>query len=354
MKHANDEQLHRLFNTHGMFNIYNMMIGTFQVDPDKHDTPAIDLKQFQKFGRCADGRPFCSSAAREKYLTRWNSAAFAGDVPKYSPPPVIRGGIASLPPVAFGGKGSPPPVVSGNESSPHTPPRAPPFASIPYTRALKAPDFPADSPAAAAPAAAAGERGSEFSVETLGGFGEIIRATKQKNKKPDFPDVKKGALIVSFHNMDLKHGEIQYFGCTCDVVVAADDSGALVSQFICKKSASNYVVNLQWLKKQYSATIVSTTMEFVPISEALVPGSTSFSKLLKLDGCDLHVRFGGDADVLLFEEAMRYLHGHFVAFSGAGCRLDDFKLPEDIMKTCAVVLNAASFVFLLFTSSRSS
>jgi hypothetical protein len=324
MNHATDEQLHRLFNTHGLLSVYNMVIGTFQVDPTDPHTAAVNLQAFQKFGQCPDdGLPFCSKATREKYMTRWDTAYLTGDVPKYTPPP--------------------------------TPPRTPP-PTPPRTLPPRGKDFP--TPSIEDPGASGGGKVTPppepLKVETFGGFGELIRASKQKSIRPEFPSVQNNACIASFKNVDLKHGETEYFEYACEIVIATDQAGALVPQISFQKSlvSAKHIVDLQWLKKKQSvAPVASAPLKFVPISQALSPGPSSFSKLLQLDSCELRVRFGGDSDVLLFEEAIRYLYVHFTAFAGEGQRLGG-TVPQETIKKCALVPHLRlSFVFI--ASSRS-
>ena len=349
MNHANDEQLHRLFNTQGLLQVHNMVIGTFQVDPTEPHTEAVNQLAFQKFGQCPDRLPFCSKATRDKYMTRWQTAYLTGDVPKYTPP---SGAFVS-------GKASSPPKEERPKAEPEAKKKAEEERLKAEAKAKKAEDErlkgegEGDKKKADG---AIGREGSEFTIEVFD-FGVIIRPTKQ-SVRPEFPSVQRGNQIASFKSVDLKDGETQYSGCACEIVIAADEAGALVPQISFQKSsASKHIVDLRWLKKQSVASVASAPVEFVPISEALSPGPSSFSMLLKLDSCELRVQFGCDADYLLFGKAIRYLYGQLTAFAGKGQHLGGI-VPQETIQKCALVPYLwLSFVFLhlfpfLFLSQR--
>ena len=356
MNHANDEQLHRLFNTQGLLQVHNMVIGTFQVDPTDPHTEAVNQLAFQKFGQCPDRLPFCSKATRDKYMTRWQTAYYTGDVPKYTPP---SGAFVS-------GKASPPPKAKEERLKAEDEAKKKAEEERPKAEAeakKKAEEERPKGEGKGENEKKDGARvggGSEFTIEVFD-FGVIIRPTKQ-SVRPEFPSVhQRGNQIASFKSVDLKHGETQYSGCACEIVIAADEAGApgaLVPQISFQKSSgSKHVVDLRWLKKHSVASVASAPVEFVPISEALSPGPSSFSMLLKLDSCELRVQFGCDADYLLFGKAIRYLYGQLTAFAGKGQHLGGI-VPQETIQKCALVPYLwLSFVFLhlfpfLFLSQR--
>jgi hypothetical protein len=308
MKHADEKQLHRLFNTHGILSIHNMLIGAFQVDPAT-ETQAVNQQAFDNFGRCPDGSAFCSSATRNKVSNHLEASVFVGDIPKFVAPVAQGGGSISSAPR------SPPPVVGGraaaggNERSPPPPPAAAGGGMPPPQVFATTPPPPPETAV------------FELTTESLfGGIGEIIRP--RRNRKPIMlPKVEKRKVIAAFTNVDLKYGTTEDFGCDCEIYIDEVD-GEEAPQLRCKTQTKEKSFDLRWRKKQ-------------ALSHPAVPGSTAFSMLLELDNCDLHARFCSDADVLNFERAVNHVHRHFHAFvPGAGHRFDEFDFTEKQMIMC--------------------
>lgn len=309
MKHADDKQLHRLFNTHGILRIHNMLVGAFQVDPAT-ETQAVNRKEFEQFGRCPDGNPFCSAATRAKLLNHLETNVFVGDVPKYVAPAAQGGGVSSVSAQGGGGKSPPLPSHQSPQQAQTSQPSPQPgggsdVSTTPAKKIAGSPPSPPPQPPA-----------FELTTETLG-IGEIIRP-RLNRRQAALPKVEKKQQIASFTNVDLKYGAVEDFSCECEIYID-DADGAEAPQIRYKSQSKEKIINLRWRSKQV-------------LSQPLAPGSTSFSVVLELDDFDLQAQFGSDTDVLAFERAINHVYRHLHAFApGAGRRFDDFDFTEKQM-----------------------
>ena len=322
---ATDTELHSLFNTHGILEIHNMIMGALDTNPARAARP--NLEAFQKYGACRDGQPYCSEAARKRNAVLVAENLSSGGVPKavprsvpstpirvFNPNDRVGGGSASSTPdnrVGGGsasstpddrvrvGSASPPPVPSLTELEDTPPP--PPIPNVAHFVPPPPPPIPGVT---------------DFTAQVFP-WGEVIRPSI-RHDHVELPAVSNRTVIASFEKVILKYGQSEAMECKCDVYI--DDEKKPVVR--CYKPDLK-IIPLLWLKKEGAA-------ESVPINDALKPHSTSsssFSMLLKLDhGGELLTQFGGDSDVLKWQRVIKHVYSHFHAFSGEGHKLHESSL----------------------------
>jgi hypothetical protein len=203
-----------------------------------------------------------------------------------------------------------------------------------------------------------------LTTQTLG-FGEIILPSMRREDMT-LPNIGAGVQISFFDRLSLQRRvseEVDWQKVKVqnvyDCWVSCDkDKKPQISYFEEGKEARlPTTIKLEWLKEESSqsqspvpavsgaaaaaaggggAAAAAGSIP-VPISEVLkvpeeISSHSSFSMMLKLENCELLLQFRGDADMKMFERAIKHVYRQSTGFFGQGHRLDASVSIEDKRK----------------------